>query len=840
MPDGQTAAPATRLPVATDPARSMLSAWFVMRWLAIALQFGLVILLVRAYYLPSENRKLLHLLVLAFGGFTVHSVLPRPMRLPFFGLLSLAGVFMTAGVETALWLTGFAFGLIGVARLPIPVGGRVVALLGLTGVLAVLRSGLIDSPIPGAIWPILGSMMMFRMVIYVFDLRAGNVPRSFWHALGYFFMLPNICFPLFPVVDYKAFCRQHYSGPEFAIYQTGVTWMLRGVVHLLVYRVLYQNLLVEPTSVTDLGGVAVYALSTYLLYLRVSGSFHLIVGLLHLFGFNLGETNNRFLLASSFTDFWRRINIYWKDFVQKVLFNPMYMAFSRRMKSTPAMLVSTVLAFIISWLLHSYQWFWIRGEFPLRWQDAVYWNTLAILVCVNIVMQSRKGRSLKKKARTLRDDFVVAFKTIGMFVFICTTWLFWSAQSGDELLILTDAAAEADAPGVLGILAALAALGVIAVLVDRFAKARPPGHPKNPFWAPAIRSVAIGGLLLFLGTAPASLSFAPDLAEMFDRLSDPSILSSRDATVLRRGYYEDVGDTERIGGALGDMFRGRPADWNENPTIRVRDTYPPYELIPLMTGQNKGATVSINSAGMRDQEYDLQKPAGTTRIAVLGDSHPVGSGVDNDEIFENLMEVDLNARLGKPGAAWEVLNFSVNGYGPIAKLWTLQNRALQFTPDVVLYFVTDDESFVVTEVETIVKRGFEPPYAELGRLMEGAGIHKGQKLVIANNRAKRIQAELLQWVYADMERTCKENNQQLFFVFIPTPQEGKVAKQHRAEQITLAKQAGIPTIDLTHAYDSVENWQDIVIAKWDLHPTVDGHRMLSDALYEELEPQLKR
>ena len=35
--------------------------------------------------------------------------------------------------------------------------------------------------------------------------------------------------------------------------------------------------------------------------------FHLVIRMLYLFGFRLHETHHRYLLASSFTDFWRRI-----------------------------------------------------------------------------------------------------------------------------------------------------------------------------------------------------------------------------------------------------------------------------------------------------------------------------------------------------------------------------------------------------------------------------------------------------------------------------------------------------------------------------------------------------
>ena len=60
----------------------------------------------------------------------------------------------------------------------------------------------------------------------------------------------------------------------------------------------------------------------YLLYLQVSGQFHMACGMLHLFGYQLPETHHRYLLATGFTDYWRRINIYWKDFMVRVVFNP--------------------------------------------------------------------------------------------------------------------------------------------------------------------------------------------------------------------------------------------------------------------------------------------------------------------------------------------------------------------------------------------------------------------------------------------------------------------------------------------------------------------------------------
>ncbi|MEZ5302787.1 MAG: hypothetical protein R3F11_19445 [Verrucomicrobiales bacterium] len=73
--------------------------------------------------------------------------------------------------------------------------------------------------------------------------------------------------------------------------------MARGVIHLILYRAVYMYLVPVPEDITGLSGVLAFMLAAYLLYLRVSGLFHFIVGSLCLFGFNLPETHRLYLLA---------------------------------------------------------------------------------------------------------------------------------------------------------------------------------------------------------------------------------------------------------------------------------------------------------------------------------------------------------------------------------------------------------------------------------------------------------------------------------------------------------------------------------------------------------------
>jgi D-alanyl-lipoteichoic acid acyltransferase DltB (MBOAT superfamily) len=169
----------------------------------------------------------------------------------------------------------------------------------------------------------------------------------------------------------------------------------------------------------------------YLLYLRVSGQFHIIIGLLHLFGYDLPETHRKYLLASSLTDFWRRINIYWKDFMVKIVYFPIFFKL-RRSGETRAQVVATAAVFIATWALHSYQWFWLRGEVLFTWPDTLFWAILGALVIINLLIEQRR------KPGAVEPAWRNAVKVAGTFSVIVVLWSLWNSPSvGEWLEIVT-------------------------------------------------------------------------------------------------------------------------------------------------------------------------------------------------------------------------------------------------------------------------------------------------------------------------------------------------------------------------------------------------------------------
>src|SRR5262245_27764216 len=66
----------------------------------------LLALIVVIRHFGIESKAFANLAVLAFSGFLVHYFLPLRYRLPFFGLLSLAGIGLVLGVGQAAWIVG--------------------------------------------------------------------------------------------------------------------------------------------------------------------------------------------------------------------------------------------------------------------------------------------------------------------------------------------------------------------------------------------------------------------------------------------------------------------------------------------------------------------------------------------------------------------------------------------------------------------------------------------------------------------------------------------------------------------------------------------------------------
>ena len=136
-----------------------------------------------------------------------------------------------------------------------------------------------------------------------------------------------------------------------------------------------------------------------------------------------------------------------------------------------------------------------------------------------------------------------------------------------------------------------------------------------------------------------------------------------------------------------------------------------YSLWPGVEGHYRregSAHVRINSDGLRDREHAKSKPAGTLRVAVVGDSYAEAFQVEREKAFWAVLEERLKGCPALRGREVEVINFGVSGYGTAQELLTLREKVWAYSPDVVLLAVTTNND--VLDNSRALKLTEEIPY----------------------------------------------------------------------------------------------------------------------------------
>ena len=96
--------------------------------------------------------------------------------------------------------------------------------------------------------------------------------------------------------------------------------------------------------------------------------------------------------------------------------------------------------------------------------------------------------------------------------------------------------------------------------------------------------------------------------------------------------------------------------------------------------------ITTNTFGFRDREWSIEKPPGTTRIAILGDSFIEALQVPLDLTATRLVAGQLAARVRNTRV--ETMNFGVSNYGVGQYLMLYEHYVRRFRPDYVVVFAS--------------------------------------------------------------------------------------------------------------------------------------------------------
>jgi hypothetical protein len=153
------------------------------------------------------------------------------------------------------------------------------------------------------------------------------------------------------------------------------------------------------------------------------------------------------------------------------------------------------------------------------------------------------------------------------------------------------------------------------------------------------------------------------------------------------------------------------------------------------------AWVEINSAGLRGPEVAVRQPAGTFRVALLGDSFIEAVQVPFENTLGEVLERRLSELRGRPV---EVLNFGVGGYGTSQQLLTLQHEVWKYSPDLVLLAVTTGND-VSDNYRSLKRVGYVPYHVfRDGKLVLDDSFLKSGEYLSRNTWTSRMLQRLVQ------------------------------------------------------------------------------------------------
>ncbi len=268
-----------------------------------------------------------------------------------------------------------------------------------------------------------------------------------------------------------------------------------------------------------------------------------------------------------------------------------------------------------------------------------------------------------------------------------------------------------------------------------------------------------------------------------------------------------------------------------------------------------------NSAGLRDVEHSLIKPAGTFRILGLGDSFTAGWGAAYEETYLRRSEVALNSRSGDHPRV-EVIKAGINGYFPETQRMLLENHGLKYRPDLVIVgFLANDvfdtwmgiEAFVVSKQGWLTSRDA----TDLGSLGTWLYVNSHVARIPLNVLARGKRALFFDddWIttmyrpddaseqawrdvleeYDRMDRAIRQAGGRLVLFYIPA--DPPLTAMHEYPEQRLGAWAASRKVEFVSALPEIRAAMDHEQLYWkkDGHCTPAGYRVLAEVLARELD-----
>ncbi len=266
-----------------------------------------------------------------------------------------------------------------------------------------------------------------------------------------------------------------------------------------------------------------------------------------------------------------------------------------------------------------------------------------------------------------------------------------------------------------------------------------------------------------------------------------------------------------------------------------------HEHVPGASGVVVGIPVTLNSLGFRGPEITPEKPAGMTRIAVLGDSEVFGQGVLDHETLPAVLEGLLNQ--GGAACRWQVINAGVRQYNTAEEAAYLRARVMLLDPDGVILCITEIndlevEPFRYTSPELEkAKKSFwwkvGPVRLVMTWRLQGKYLEASRKhirsLYDPDGKAWKDFVKALE----DIKSQCDDSGAWLVAITLPLLEDEDTFRNERRQLHQKLSEMGIEYIDPKPEL-SKHRWRDLVVSPKDMHPSALALRIYAELVHARL------
>ena len=321
------------------------------------------------------------------------------------------------------------------------------------------------------------------------------------------------------------------------------------------------------------------------------------------------------------------------------------------------------------------------------------------------------------------------------------------------------------------------------------------------------------------------------------------------------------------------LFYEVPPIWRAPQNRHLESPLLGWVQVPNSRSFSIDVPVSINSAGLRDDEIPFEKPDGEIRILALGDSFTFALGVRHEDIWPQQLERLLNER--QAPRRFQVINAGVAGYNTSQELTYLLSEGYRWNPDLIIVgFYWND---LVGNEEAL------PPLDTTPRTLPGAAV-RGERdvhwlpawirdplrqslvLYLSVTRAQQawqmldpprergasgVQHAILTGDEAFLEPYWLATGTRLLEIarwgkdqgvpvlLLVFPMENLVKRSDPGLAFVgrlrrIWEPTGMPLVDVTPAYIEASSRGDNPFQPYDLHPDVSGMTIAAELAYQAL------